>query len=277
MLSEVTAGKAADTATRSCRLCGGTAIRQFRLALLEKYDVDFSRCSQCESLQTDEPFWLNEAYADQRRFFDTGAVSRNQTLLMYMWYVTRLFGFGDRTTVLDWGGGDGLLTRMMRDVGIDAYHFDKYATNRYAAGFDDALDRRYDIVTAFEVWEHLPNPAEAIEEIFSRKPAVHFLTTELYTGQGSDWGYIWPTTGRHIFFFSPKAMTFIAQKYGYSLLSVGRYTLFTRRALSPVRRWLLTRLLSGKDRSLFHGYFAYHKRGASLVESDRLHMLQTRG
>jgi 2-polyprenyl-3-methyl-5-hydroxy-6-metoxy-1,4-benzoquinol methylase len=259
----------------SCRLCGGKAISQFQLLLLNKHNVDFFRCSQCESLQTEPPFWLDEAYADQRRFFDTGAVIRNQTVLVYLWYIQQLFGLRHETTALDWGGGDGLFTRMMRDIGIDAYHSDKYATNNYAAGFDDVTGKRYDIITTFEVWEHLANPAEVVQEIFAHKPAIVFLTTGLYTGQGADWKYIWPATGRHVFFFSRKAMEFIAEKYGYSVLIAGGCTVFFNRPLSRFRRSLLRRILSGKNRRVFHAIFASRKCG-SLADKDRSYMLATR-
>jgi hypothetical protein len=246
--------------TPSCRLCEGTTAPKFRLTLLKKYDVGFYRCSQCESLQTDPPFWLDEAYADQRRFFDTGAIIRNQRLIVKLWYIKHLFGFRDGAAALDWGGGDGLFTRMMRDIGIDAYHYDKFATNTYAAGFDDAPGKRYEIITAFEVWEHLPAPATAIDELFSRKPAVLFLTTVLYTGQDANWAYIWPTTARHVFFFSPKAMQFIAKRYGYSVLIFGGCTLFYNRTLSRFRRWMLSRILSGRNGRLFQVLFVLFRR-----------------
>jgi hypothetical protein len=262
--------------TQPCRLCAGSTIPRFRLTVLKKHDVGFSRCTQCESLQTDPPFWLEDAYADQRRFFDTGAVVRNQNLQVHLWYIKRLFGFADGVTALDWGGGDGLFTRMMRDIGIDAYHSDKFATNKFAPGFEDSPGRDYQIITAFEVWEHLPDPAVAIDEIFSRKPLVHFLTTGLYSGQDANWAYLWPTTGRHVFFFSAKAMQLIAKKYGYSVLVAGGCTLFYRCAISRFRRGLLLRVLSGKNRRLFHAIFLFLKK-PGFVESDRTLMLKLNG
>jgi hypothetical protein len=243
-----------------CRLCQAEASEQFRLTVLGKYDVGFARCEQCGSLQTDKsPYWLAEAYADQRRFLDTGAVVRNQTLQVYAWYLRWAFRLAPSATALDWGGSDGLFTRMLRDIGFDAFHSDKYALNTYAAGFEDLPGREYDLITSFEVYEHLPEPAQSIAEIFARQPKVHFIATSLYSGQGKDWGYIWPSTGRHVFFFSEKAMQFIADKYRYSLLRVGPYMVFYRVPLSSFRRSVLARVLSGQNAELFRAIFAVRR------------------
>ena len=264
-----------ETTKSTCRLCGANTVEQFRLEVLRKYDVGFRRCDQCESLQTEvAPFWLDEAYADQRRFFDTGAVERNQMLQALAWYIRWAFRLRKATTALDWGGSNGLFTRMLRDIGFDAFHYDKYALNTYAAGFEDEDNREYDIVTAFEVYEHFPEPGDSIEAIFSRKPLVHFLMTSLYRGQGKDWDYIWPSTGRHVFFFSKKAMQQIADKYGYSLLQVGSYTIFHRIPLLGFRRRLLSRVLSGgKQGRLFQAIFAVF-RPHGFSNADRTLMMK---
>ncbi|MCL4808668.1 MAG: methyltransferase type 11, partial [Thermoanaerobaculia bacterium] len=83
-------------------------------------------CLTCRSLQTTPPFWLEEAYADQTRVFDTGAVLRNQTLQMQVWFLVRCLFGRSSVRALDWRGGTGLMTRMLRDIGVDAYHFDLY-------------------------------------------------------------------------------------------------------------------------------------------------------
>ena len=43
---------------------------------------------------------------------------------------------------LDYGGGYGILVRLMRDVGYDFYWFDKYSQNIFAKGFEckDKID-----------------------------------------------------------------------------------------------------------------------------------------
>lgn len=252
----------------SCRLCGGHTVEQFRMTVLAKYDVGCLRCDRCESLQTEPPFWLDEAYSDQRRFFDVGAAARNQRLQALVWYLVRIFGMAGQASALDWGGSDGLFTRMMRDIGIDAYHSDKYATNTYAAGFDDVPDREYRIVTAMEVWEHLSDPGDSIAAIFARKPDIHILTTELYVGQRAEWSYLYPTTGRHIFFYSRAALAWIAEKYGYSFASVGRHTVFFKSQLSPLRRLLLRLLLSGRGEKWVRAGFEL-QRSSRYLKADR--------
>lgn len=258
-----------------CRLCGAPVAERFRLDVLGKYDVGFARCSRCRSLQTEpEPFWLSEAYADQRRFFDTGAVQRNQACQVCAGYLRWAFRMGPDATALDWGGGDGLFTRMLRDLGFDAYHSDRYATNTYAAGFDDTPGRQYDLVTAFEVYEHLANPAEEIAEIFARRPSVHLLSTSPYHGQGADWSYLWPSTGRHVFFYSPRAMQFIADTHGYDLLIVKDFVVFHRVPLSRFRRYVLRQVLGHHGGRWFRCLDALRPRQRGRCESDRALMVQ---
>ena len=45
-----------------CRLCSGETSFVFNHKVLNKFDVKYYRCSNCESLQTEKPYWLDEAY-----------------------------------------------------------------------------------------------------------------------------------------------------------------------------------------------------------------------
>jgi hypothetical protein len=174
----------------NCRLCGGATDPAFRKLVIGKHEVCFFLCRECGSLQTEKPYWLAEAYSQD--FLDTGAAQRVLHCAALTHSVMRLMGY--RTT-LDFGGGAGLLCRLLRDAGWDAYWYDQYIAPGYAAGFVGVPDNAHDLVTSFEVVEHFPNPRTDLAQLFAGSPRGVLLMTELYAGQGEDWSYLAPEEG----------------------------------------------------------------------------------
>ena len=198
-----------------CRLCAGPCAETFGLTILRKHSVRYCRCESCGCLQTEDPTWLDEAYQSSLSRLDTGAAQRNLRNLATCYFLARLFGF---VNVVDIGGGDGLLCRLLRDYGLNCFVQDKYAPPSYAQGFTEPDFASPDLTLAFEVLEHLVNPAKALEDVFSQKPRLILATTDLYSNQGADWDYLAPETGQHIFFFTQTALTQLAAKYGYTIV-----------------------------------------------------------
>ena len=85
------------------------------------------------------------------------------------------------------------------------------------------------ILTAFEVFEHLVYPCEDIEKMFDIAPIV-LLSTELIndrTPQLKDWWYYGTEHGQHIGFFKKKTLIYLAEKYKKNFVSNGiNYHLF---------------------------------------------------
>src|SRR6185437_5471048 len=135
----------------ACRLCGGACRYAFSKTVIGKYRVAFYLCGSCGSMQSEKPYWLDEAYSDPSLMIDPGAAQRVLDCLALADAVMRLFGC---RTALDYGGGAGLLCRLLRDSGRDAYWYDGYTPPSYANGFAGSPDSHYDLVTAFEVVEH---------------------------------------------------------------------------------------------------------------------------
>ncbi|MGZ6218337.1 MAG: class I SAM-dependent methyltransferase, partial [Vulcanimicrobiaceae bacterium] len=175
------------------------------------------RCEDCGSLQTEPPFWLEDAYRDVGTGDDTGACQRNFDLVLQSATLLRLMRWEPTATCLDYGAGMGLFGRMMRDRGYNFFAYDKYLSpfymDRYVAV--DPRGLKPQLVTAFELLEHLPDPAKDLDEVFGLGADLVIATTEICDGQGAEWWYFNPAQGQHVFFYSRKAMTFIAQKYGY--------------------------------------------------------------
>lgn len=209
----------------TCRLCGGGLTERFHLTVMARHDVGYHECATCGSLQTDPPFWLEDAYGCNLAGMDTGALQRNLQNFAACFAITRLFGL---KTSVDYGGGDGMLCRFLRDHGIDAYSCDRYASPIYAQGFTEPPFSFPDFLTAFEVLEHLPNPSADLADMFVWNPKVVLFTTEIFSGQGPDWWYLAPQSGQHVFFYSPKAILMIAEKHGYMAVQTGAYLLLVR-------------------------------------------------
>ena len=229
--------------TAQCRLCASTAIPCFNLKILGKHQVAFFECSKCHSLQTEAPYWLDEAYGNKNLSnLDTGAARRNIHNLAACFAISKLFDFHN---VIDIGGGDGLLCRMLRDYGINCFVKDKYASPIYAQGFTEPTFTKPDLVIGFEVMEHFANPESDLDDLFGYQPKALLMSTAIYTNQSSDWWYLLPESGQHVFFYSRQALELIAKKYQYSLIVSGGFILFIRQP-SALKAFLAKVLLKEK-------------------------------
>src|ERR1700739_395090 len=100
--------------------------------VLGRIPVTYRLCRTCEFWFLPDPDWLPEAYSRAISALDTGAVVRNRQVFHSIALPLRFLAANGR--VVDWAGGAGLLTRMLRDCGFDAYWQDTYAENVFAQG-----------------------------------------------------------------------------------------------------------------------------------------------
>lgn len=226
-----------DGGDTGCRICGSPASFFATGLLMGKYDVKYYRCGGCGFVQTEEPYWLAESYSDAITGSDVGLVSRNITVARLVRTLVHVF-FDAGGKFLDYGGGYGLMVRMMRDYGLDFYLSDKHCENIFAACFDADIPggQRFELVTAVDVLEHLSDPVAEIARMLEVTDNI-FLTTELMPPEvpkPGEWWYYGMDHGQHISFFTGRALSVIAEKYGLNLYSRNSFHLLTRKKLSPV-------------------------------------------
>ncbi len=230
---------------RACALCGADAAWICRQRLLDKYDVDYFQCARCELLQTEQPFWLDEAYAHAISGLDTGAMQRNRAAAQLALVVATLLDVSPSASCLDFGGGHGVFVRLMRDLGLDFRWFDTYAENLFARGFEGDVHARHTFVTAFEVVEHLADVRGDLGRLFAPQPDFVFVGTVLHDGHRDGWWYYMLESGQHISFYSRRTLAWIADQFGYDVIAGDEYSLFIRkdRSVSRMRRALLRQVM----------------------------------
>lgn len=209
-----------------CKLCNGVTKKMFNLMILDKYQGEYYECINCGSLQISDVYWLEEAYrTGNLSSLDHGVIQRNLDNFCIVYFFSKIFSV---KKILDFGGGTGILTRLLRDYGLDSFFYDRHVAHSVAPSFNSTVIVDSDLRLAFEVLEHFINPDQDFNLLFDNNPEYIIVSTELYANQGSDWPYLVPQSGQHIFFYSKKAMEFIAKKNRYQYLNVGGYGLFCR-------------------------------------------------
>lgn len=229
---------------KMCQVCGTIMHKAFTATVLNKHQVNYFQCNHCGLLQTEEPYWLQEAYSEAIAATDTGLVRRNIATAKKLAALI-FIAFGRRGQYIDVAGGYGMLTRLMRDAGFDFYWDDKYCKNLHAYGFDAACaNPPFEALTAFEALEHVHEPIAWLLENFQRFGVRTLIfSTELYVGSAPplDWWYYSFGTGQHITFYRRDTFEIIASRLGLAFFSVGGFHILTDKSM---RNLLLYKTLS---------------------------------
>jgi hypothetical protein len=208
--------------------------------VLGKYQVGYSHCPQCDFLQTEDPYWLEEAYKEPINIEDTGLLARNlflsETTAMLLFFL-----FEREKKFVDYAGGFGVFTRLMRDIGFDFYWHDPFTMNLLARGFEWKTGaEKAELLTTFESFEHFSDPRKELETMLTFSDNILFSTFLTPSSiPSTDWWYYQFEHGQHISFYSKKSLQYLAQDYGMNFYSHNFVHLLTRKNLpSSVIRWL---------------------------------------
>lgn len=215
-----------------CKICQNETKIIFNAKVLYKYDVDYYQCNKCGFGQTEKTYWLEEAYVSSMNLSDTGVMQRSERMSKITTTLIFFF-FNTKGAFLDYAGGFGVFTRQMRDIGFDFYWQDPYTKNEIARGFEGSLNRKYDIVTTFESFEHFDNPLQEIEKILKLTDTI-ILTTDLISvpaPEHKNWWYYASEHGQHLSFYSKYSFDEIAKKYGLNYYNTKNVHILSRKKI----------------------------------------------
>jgi SAM-dependent methyltransferase len=132
---------------------------------------------------------------------------------------------------LDYGGGGGLLATLLRADGWQSRSYDPFVDRELPI---QALGR-YELITAFEVFEHVPDVAALMAELqtlLAPGGLVLFSTLvndgQIAPRQRLAWWYAAPRNG-HISLFSRNSLALLGQRHGFNMgsFSEGLHLYFT--------------------------------------------------
>lgn len=118
---------------------------------------------------------------------------------------------------LDYGGGTGLLSDLLVEQGWESISYDPFVDR------DRSLPDlgKFDLVTAYEVFEHVPDPdrlAAELAALLAVDGVILFSTLlsdgNITLGQRLTWWYASPRNG-HISLYSRKSLSMLAEKHHF--------------------------------------------------------------
>jgi len=224
-----------------CKICRSNTSHLFNKNILSKYDISYFRCKKCFFIQTEEPYWLDEAYAESINLTDTGYMSRNLLFRNRIKYFLKV-KFQRDDIFQDFGAGYGVFTRLMRDLNFDFRWSDEFTDNLFARGFESKPDiQNFAAITLFEVAEHLVDPFEQFEKL-SRTTNNIIFSTELSPvseKEISKWWYLGLEHGQHVSIWSEAAIKSMAHQLEMHCYSVGSLHFLNKKKLNPYEKAII--------------------------------------
>lgn len=226
---------AASTGARPCKICGAAAplfgVVDFnrsceevrgRYLPLSGIAICYWRCPVCGFLFTDsfddwteadfKKYIYNDDYlAVDPDYCETRPIDRAE------WMTRNFEKDKSRLRVLDYGGGNGLLSESLRRSGFVAAE----TYDPFTAEFSRLPSGKFEIVSCFETLEHLPDPTGGIAALasFVAEPGIVVFSTLVQpadvTTQRTNWWYIGPRNG-HISMFTRFSLAMAWMRCGFA-------------------------------------------------------------
>lgn len=252
---------------KTCTVCSATLTPVFKGQVLKKHSIQYYSCPNCEFSCTEEPYWLEEAYSSPIASLDIGILARNVYFTNKIANILFFLGLFQNKG-LDFGGGYGIFTRMMRDIGFQFQWMDKYSPNMFAKGHEYKSEgQKPGIITALEVIEHIPNPQNFFREVLEYSSEANILvSTETFEKFSKDWWYLTEETGQHVSFFSPKTFDILAKQYGRHYTNFKDVHLFTKEPVSPLKIAFIKLIQKPIIRDI--SFYLLKRKTKSLIPSD---------
>lgn len=121
---------------------------------------------------------------------------------------------------IDYGSGLGLLSKQMNEAGWRSCAYDPYLDSQAKP------EKRFDLVTVFEVFEHAPDPHALMADVQSllKPDGLLFFSTLLSDGSirptpPLNWWYAAPRNG-HISLYSAHSLRQLMAQHGFTLVSL---------------------------------------------------------
>jgi hypothetical protein len=221
-----------------CVVCSRETLPIFEFEIFNGSLAYLRQCLNCRFIFVDNPHWLAGSFTQNLNRFDVGSADRSLIIAGFVRSIfSRRKAFGVK--VLDFGGGDGLATRVLRDAGVDCRWEDPYCRPVFAVGPDQLEISRFDLVFMGEVALHLTDPLATITSLMSRSDRLLMTAVVPPEKIGTDWWYLMPKTGQHVAFYPVKTLKWIASDLSLYLLTDGKFF----HQFSSVRPSLLERAM----------------------------------
>ena len=183
--------------------------------------VPYFRCRNCGLLFTpafdhwDKSRFLREIYNDEYLAVDPDYADARPAVNA-KFVATLLRGAGN-FRILDYGGGNHRFAQHLRAEGFDCASWDPLHQSERPA----SVRGRYDVVTAFEVFEHSPTPLDTFAQaagFLQENGALIFSTLLVEPDQAGtlEHWYVAPRNG-HVTIYSRKALAEMARRHGFAV------------------------------------------------------------
>jgi hypothetical protein len=157
---------------------------------------------------------------------------------------------------VDWGGGNGKTSLLLRDQG---WNYD--SSDPFGETIVDPINKGcYNVCSLFEVLEHLAEPINTLNEIralCSNDKLILLIGTVAHDYFVDDktrlsWWYAAPRNG-HVSLFSRATFKFIAKSFGFTYISIssGTHILFRGYSVADVYLMLLRGKIVNRMKSMF--------------------------
>lgn len=208
----------------TCKICDSKEIKKIEL------EETYYHCRQCDLIYIDEEA-IVAPKEEKARYEEHDNTRENEGYVnMFERFIEKVIEpyENEIETVLEFGCGPGpVLADLLAERGFSVDKYDPYFYPKKVF-----KNKKYDLITATEVFEHLEKPLVEIKNLAGhlRKGGYLAVMTSFHPGadEFKDWWYKWDPT--HITFYNERTFAEISERCLLSIVYIGedKYCLFKR-------------------------------------------------